>query len=325
MCQGPGRIVDHMPEPEGTTRAWGRSLEFWTRTTLVWLMAITVTGAAVRLTGSGLGCTDWPACSVNSELEEAGFHSAVEFGNRIVSGLAILPVIAAFLASRSSRPDLLLWIRLLVVGFVGQVLLGMLVTRTELDPRVVLGHFLLSMVLIFGAAVLDHRARRTGGADTHVTSELGEVAVSRFPVQHAWALVMLTSTVVFVGTLVTGSGPHTGSDGSGEAIPRLGFAIRDITRVHSVLVWVLIAALLAGLWHMRASTSFHRRWLTGLAAGAAAQGSIGYAQYFTGVPVLLVGLHIAGAVLFWTAVVWYAVRTSAELERVGSTELVGAT
>ena len=127
---------------------WGRSLRFWTLLTVGWLMAVTVTGAAVRLTGSGLGCTDWPTCNVNTELDAPGYHSAIEFGNRIVSGLAIVPVIAAWLGARRARPDLLLWIRLIVVGFIGQVLLGMLVTRTELDPRVVLGHFLLSLIHI---------------------------------------------------------------------------------------------------------------------------------------------------------------------------------
>ncbi|RZV44932.1 MAG: hypothetical protein EX269_10890, partial [Acidimicrobiales bacterium] len=139
-----------MSEPS----AWGRSLTFWTRTNLIYLMAVTVTGALVRLTSSGLGCTDWPACEDASPVGEAGFHSVIEFGNRVVSGLAIIPVIGAWLALRHVRPDLQKWIWALVVGFLGQVVLGMLVTRTELDPRVVLGHFLLSIVLVWLAAGL---------------------------------------------------------------------------------------------------------------------------------------------------------------------------
>jgi len=173
---------------------WGRSLTFWTRMTLIWLMAITVTGALVRLTGSGLGCTDWPTCTVNTELDAPGFHSAVEFGNRMISGLAIIPVIAAWMAARKgNRTDMRGWFVAMVVGFLGQVLLGMLVTRTELDPRVVLGHFLLSIVLIFIGVVLDYRARvpksapsarsspvlaRTPGAKRRGSQSLASVSTS---------------------------------------------------------------------------------------------------------------------------------------------------
>lgn len=284
-------------------------------------MAITVTGAAVRLTSSGLGCTDWPTCSVNTELDEPGFHSAVEFGNRVISGLAIVPVVAAWFASRRVRRDLLKWIWLLTAGFVGQVVLGMAVTRTELDPRVVLGHFLLSIALIFLAALLDHRARRGPG---DATAAGASERAAPFSGVHGWLLVGLTTAVIVVGTLVTGSGPHTGSDESGDAIPRLGFAIRDITRVHSVLVWILAAALVWNLWQLRDSDSTARRWLMGITVGAVVQGAIGYAQYFTGVPVFLVGLHVAGAVGLWTAVVIHALRSSTVVDRLDH-ELVAAT
>ena len=156
---------------------WGRPLVFWTRFALIWLMIITVTGAAVRLTGSGLGCTDWPTCEVNNELDEPGFHSAIEFGNRMFSGLAIIPVIATWIGARRSRRDLQLLIGLVVLGFIGQVVLGMVVTRTQLDPRVVLGHFLLSIVLIFLGVLLDHRGRHVG------TSTVATVAATLAPPQ----------------------------------------------------------------------------------------------------------------------------------------------
>ena len=128
--------------------------------TLVWLMAITVTGALVRLTGSGLGCIDWPTCTANTELDAPAFHATIEFGNRVISGLAIIPVIAAFFAARAdSRRELTPWFVAMVVGFIGQVLLGMLVVRAHLEPEFVLGHFLLSIVLISIGVVLDFRAR----------------------------------------------------------------------------------------------------------------------------------------------------------------------
>lgn len=315
----------------GLPVVWGKHLGFWTRFALLWLMVVTVTGAAVRLTGSGLGCTDWPTCNVNTELDAPGYHSAIEFGNRVFSGLAIIPVIAAWWGARVRRPDLLVWIWLLVVGFIGQVLLGMLVTRTELDPRVVLGHFLLSIVLIFLAAMLDHSTRsRAGRPDSQAAPARldDDVESHRTMARHSWAVVAMTTVVIVVGTLVTGSGPHTGSDESGEAIPRLGFAIREITRVHSVLVWVLGAVLAWGLWRARELDTFHRGWLQWLTIGGVAQGAIGYTQYWTGVPVLLVGFHIAGAVTFFAGVVLYAARASepspdADLEMAGTA--VGAT
>ena len=282
---------------------WHRDLVFWTRFIVFWLMAITVTGAAVRLTGSGLGCTDWPTCNVNTELDAPRFHSAIEFGNRMFSGLAIIPVVAAWLGARRARRELMAVIVLIVLGFIGQVLLGMLVTRTELDPRMVLGHFLLSIVLIFLAVLLDHRARvhpilLFDGLD--VSSRFAALKI------HAWFVVALTSVIIVVGTLVTGSGPHTGSDESGQPVGRLGFDIREITRAHSSLIWVLAALLAWGVWTAREGGSFHRDRLTRLIALGALQGAIGYLQYFTGVPVLLVAFHIAGSVVLFTDAVYYA-------------------
>ena len=274
--------------------AWGRSLSFWTRITLVYLMVITVTGAAVRLTGSGLGCTDWPTCQTNTELDEPAFHAAIEFGNRMVSGLAIVPVAAAAIAARrGGRRDLRPWLLAIVAGFLGQVVLGMLVTRTELDPRMVLGHFLLSIVLILLGVVLDRRARLVDA----------DLPASERPV--ALGLLAMTSLVVVLGTLVTGSGPHTGSDESGEAIPRLSFEVREITRVHSIAALVLVAVVVLAAWRVwqRGGRSRSLELVAGLAL---LQGAIGYLQYFTGVPELLVGLHITGSVLLFAAVVAHA-------------------
>ena len=283
--------VSPTPSPRSLT-VLGRPIEFWTRFALIWLMAITVTGAAVRLTGSGLGCTDWPTCSVNEELDAPAFHGTIEFGNRVISGLAIIPVVAAWIVARRGRPDLRATLVGLVVGFIGQVVLGMLVTRTELDPRVVLGHFLLSIVLIFLGVVLDYRARNP------VDGRVALSAEQRTQRLHSYVVVAAATVVIVVGTLVTGSGPHTGSEASGEPIPRLGFDIFEITRAHSVLAWVLVAAILAGLWRNRPSqdssptTAAAYGWFMRIGALALLQGAIGYIQFFTGVPRELVALHI---------------------------------
>lgn len=259
-------------------------------------MAITVTGAVVRLTGSGLGCTDWPTCQTNTELDAPAFHAAIEFGNRVISGLAIVPVVGAALAARrGGRTDLRPWFLALLAGFAGQVVLGMLVTRTELDPRVVLGHFLLSIVLVWLAVVLDHRSEqpaRTEPGRSDPFRALGRVALG------------LAAATIVVGTLVTGSGPHTGSN-EGEPVPRLGFDITGITRVHSIMAWLLVSSVLIGLVYTRRAPGPARTWLQIIAVGGFLQGTIGYVQFVTGVPVVLVGLHIAGAVLLWTAVSYF--------------------
>ncbi len=288
----------------------GRPIRFWTRFALLWLMAITVTGAAVRLTGSGLGCLDWPTCTANEELDAPGFHSAIEFGNRVISGLAILPVFAAWLIARRERRDVLTVLWLLVAGFAGQVILGMLVTRTELDPRVVLGHFLLSIVLIFLGVVLDYGARHPRPSSHNLVAT--DVPPTRIDsVRHAWMLVVVATNVIVVGTLVTGSGPHTGSESDGEPIPRLGFDIREITRVHSLLAWLLVAVILYGVVRYRtpsdATEEAQRRWFLRIGGLAVAQGAIGYLQFGLGVPVELVAIHIAGSVVLWTAISWYAI------------------
>lgn len=309
------------PSVEGSWRknpqVWGKPLDFWTRFALVWLMAITVTGAAVRLTGSGLGCTDWPTCSVNTELEAPGFHSAIEFGNRMISGLAIIPVIAAFIGARRSRRDLLAVIYLTVFGFLGQVVLGMLVTRTELDPRVVIGHFLLSIVLIFLGVVMDYRARNPRTPASRLPAPNAHELKRRLL---ARAMLFSATAVIVAGTFVTGSGPHTGSEASGEPIPRLGFDIREISRIHSILGWVLVVLIVAGMWQARkvqrvsetrqAWSSIDQDWFGRIGGLALLQGAIGYLQYGIGVPVGLVALHIAGSVLLWTAISWYAMVAS---------------
>jgi len=232
-------------------------------------------------------------------VPEAEFHGWIEFGNRLITGLVSVAVIAAVLGSLARRPrrtDLVRWSWGLVAGVVGQVVLGGIVVLSHLNPWLVLGHFALSMVLVFNAVVLHHRA----GDHARVTTG---VAPRPIPMLTAM-LVGLAMVVMATGTLVTGTGPHAGS--RDEPVARLPFQVSEVARVHGitvVLTLVVVTALvLAVRRHVPPGDPLHGavRWLV---AVVAAQAAIGWTQYFTGVPALLVGLHVAGATALWMVVV----------------------
>ena len=265
---------------------------------LVALAAIVVTGAAVRLTGSGLGCSDWPACEPGrlAPREATDTHAMIEFVNRAITGLVSAAVIVAVLGSLLRRPRRrdLVWLSVgLVAGVVGQIVLGGLTVLLDLAPPLVMGHFLLSMALLADAAVLHHRAGRTGGRTVSVvgpeTRTLGRL------------LVAATALVVLTGTVVTAAGPHAGDDRA----RRLDLAVSDAARIHGVAVILVVVLVLVVLWHLdrdRAPRGPIRAGRTVLAV-VVAQAGLGYTQYFTGVPALLVGVHVLGAVVLWLAVV----------------------
>ena len=262
---------------------------------LTLLAVIVVTGAAVRLTGSGLGCSDWPTCEEDRFVPEAEFHGWVEFGNRLLTGLVSVTVVLAVLGSMARsprRPDLERWSWGLVAGVVGQVLLGGIVVLSHLDPWLVLGHFGLSMVLVANAVVLHHRA-----GDHDRRDDPAPAGVRRLTT----LLVGLATVVLATGTLVTGAGPHAGS--SDEPIARLPIVVREAARVHgsTVVLLLFLVAILVVAIHRDAPRLRPTAHL--LVAVVAAQATIGWTQYFTGVPVLLVGLHVAGATALWMVVV----------------------
>jgi cytochrome c oxidase assembly protein subunit 15 len=261
------------------------------------LAVIVVTGATVRLTGSGLGCTDWPACTrghlAPSEID--GAPALIEFLNRLVTGVVSAAVIVAVLGSVIRQPrrrDLTLLSWGLVAGVIAQIVLGGMVVLFDLSPRLVMGHFLLSMVIVWNAVVLHHRAARPEGDPVPtVSDQVGSLIHLLFG---AAALVVLT------GTVVTASGPHAGDDQA----QRLDFVVRDVARVHSIAVLVLLGLLLVvlrQLWREGAPAAV-RDAGTVLLVAVVAQGAVGYTQYFTGVPALLVGVHIVGALAVWIAV-----------------------
>lgn len=268
------------------------------RITLVALVAlcfIIVTGGAVRLTGSGLGCSDWPGCEDERFVAALELHPMVEFGNRLVTGVVSVAIILAVLGSMRRDPrrgDLTLLSLGLVAGVIGQIALGALTVAFELAPPFVMAHFLLSLVLVTNAVVLHHRAGEPDPPATPVETVTPRVR------SVVLALVPLLAVAVVAGTVVTGAGPHGGD----EDAPRFGFDIETVTRVHSVAVLVFALALLYLLLQLRgdASTITAAR-ARQLLAITVAQALIGWMQYFTDVPPLLVGFHILGATLVWVA------------------------
>ena len=269
---------------------------------------IIVTGAMVRLTGSGLGCPEWPNCAAGSfkPTEELGVHGWVEFVNRMVTGLVSLAVIVAVLGAlvRTPRRRDLTWLAAgLVLGVVAQALLGALVVKKLLSPPFVMGHFLLSAVLLADALVLVWRAGVPAGVRTpvRVPAPVHRVAI---------AMVVLASAVLVTGTVVTGAGPHSGDAGSAADISlratRLDVRITTVARIHSLTVWVFLASVLLLLWMLRrgrADRSAQRR-TTVLMVLIVAQGAVGYLQYATDLPVALVAIHVAGATAVFSAAVW---------------------
>jgi cytochrome c oxidase assembly protein subunit 15 len=268
------------------------------RITLFALLAlafIVVTGASVRLTGSGLGCSDWPTCEENRFVAPLEYHAMVEFVNRTITGLVSLAVILAVLGSilrRPRRPDLTWWSLGLVAGVIGQIVLGAIVVKSELAPLSVIGHFLLSTVLLWNAVVLHERAGHAG--TPAVPTVAGRV------VGLGRAMVATALAVTVAGTVVTATGPHGGD----EHAQRLAFDIGEVVRIHTLLVWLLLGLTLGALWSAHRSRPPRAVLDRGreLVAAIVVQGAIGYAQYFTGVPPLLVGLHVVGSIVVWVAV-----------------------
>jgi len=269
---------------------------------------IIITGATVRLTESGLGCSDWPNCEEGTVVPELKFHALIEYTNRVViTAIVTIATLMVVWAARKRNPyrsDLARLSWGMVAGVVGQILLGRIVVLSHLNPWLVLGHFLLSMFLVWNALLIVHRSRIPD-------DEFNASSMRRYRPQ-AWVMTMLAAVAVFTGTLVTGSGPHAGSH-LDEPIERLPFEIADIARVHGVSVIALLAATVGTfIWLTRNDApEAETRRIKIVLAVLLAQGALGYTQYFTGVPALLVGFHIAGAIAVWMTVLWFHFNSAA--------------
>jgi cytochrome c oxidase assembly protein subunit 15 len=257
---------------------------------LIALSVIIVTGAAVRLTNSGLGCDDWPNCNAERLIDVSSTHAAIEQVNRLFTGVVVVAVAAAVLGSHRRRPyrrDLVWWSWALVLGVVANALLGAITVWVDLHPYAVQGHLLLSMALVASGATL---VRRSGEPDGAVRRRVVS-SLTRFNV---WGIVLGTTVAIVTGTVVTGAGPHAGDE---EAV-RLGVEIPTAARLHGVSVMVtlgLAVLLVARLRQDRSDAAVVRPGLGRWLFVAMLQAGLGYLQYFTGVPAILVGAHVAGA------------------------------
>ena len=267
---------------------------------LVLQAGLVVTGGAVRLTGSGLGCPTWPECTDGSitpvvTQAESQLHAWIEFGNRLIAWLILFLALAALayiikkLQNRSDFKRLRILAILQILGFLGQVVLGGITVLTKLNPISVSAHFVLTLPLIAGALALRHRILDRPVLQLQpVTRNVTRVVTS------------LTFIVLLLGVVVTGTGPHAG-DADAKRYP---FNFRAVSWLHADAVIALICLTVGLYLVVKVSESpqvkklFGRMILIFLAI-CLAQGAIGYLQYLTGLPELLVGAHLLGATLVW--------------------------
>lgn len=278
---------------------------------------IMLTGSAVRLTGSGLGCPDWPTCKEGNIVPESGRHAAIEFGNRVVTGLCLLAAAVGVLTALVRRPyrrDLVRFGLIVSFGLFSNAILGGLTVIFDLQPQLVMSHFILAIACLAAGAVLFHRAGETGPSGTILGLDRVS-AVDATMRRLGNALMIGTLGVVFLGCILTGSGPHGGD----PEVRRFGFSMLDVVRVHSTLVWLtlfLVIVMAARVWRATTTAAVElRRRIGVLAAIIVAQGGIGYWQWFTQVPALLVQVHILGAIAVWCGVLW--VRAAITVPRLG--------
>ena len=271
---------------------------------LVFQTGIVLTGAAVRITGSGLGCPTWPECTYGSYTPVAGqaegaFHAWIEFGNRLLTFLLLFAAVAVVIyAIKKARRDLLWRALLQVLGILGQGVIGGITVLTDLNPLAVASHFILSIILIAGAVSIVARGR----------SPLISVRPTETKVKVlAHAQVLLTFVVIVIGTLVTGSGPHAGDLDA----PRLKLDERAITWLHADAVIALLGVSLAllVLSEISPETKHRVKIFFGITL---LQGLIGYVQYVLGLPELLVVVHVLGSTLVWIASwkIWLSITTA---------------
>ncbi|MFH9734334.1 heme A synthase [Streptomyces sp. NPDC017260] len=277
------------PEPRTVRRA--------ALAALVMAVAIVVTGGAVRLTGSGLGCPTWPKCTDDSltNTSEMGVHGVIEFGNRLLTYVLCAAVGWAIIAARSEKPyrrglTRLGWLQFWIV--MGNAVLGGIVVLVGLNPYTVAAHFLLSTALIAVATVMWHRTREGDAAPRPLVGKAVQ--------QLVWAMIGVSVLLIAVGTVVTGAGPHAGDSSD---VPRMPLDWETVSKVHAVLAWVVVTLTFA-LWFVLKAVDAPKGPLArtrDLFLVLLAQGAIGYVQYFTDLPEVLVGLHMFGSCVMWIA------------------------
>ena len=262
---------------------------------------LTIAGAVVRLTGSGLGCDDWPNCNSERFIDVSSGHAAIEQINRLVSGLVGIPTLLMAIGAFRVRPvrrGLKVPSIVVLASILGNGVVGGFAVRGDLHPFLVQSHFLLAMVSIGFGLWAVHRARPeevVSGASIGVTPAVTGLLLS------FGALVVAS---LATGTVVTGSGPHAGD----ETARRYDFDISTVAEIHSVMVWVAVAVFLALVVVLRRDDELFQRLSRNVSTWmfvAVVQGGIGYLQYFNDIPAALVAAHVAGATLLWVITVQF--------------------
>ncbi|MCW2857128.1 MAG: cytochrome oxidase assembly [Marmoricola sp.] len=263
---------------------------------------LVVTGGAVRLTGSGLGCPTWPRCTDESFTphNSLSLHSAIEFSNRMLTFVLVVVAVATFIAAWQSRRSELRKVALgLLLGIPAQAVIGGIAVLSHLNPWVVSFHLICSLAMISLAVLLLHLVDR----DEPLGPPVGSAPVRAL----AWATFAAGWAVLYIGTVVTGSGPHAGD----ATAPRNGLDPLELSQLHADVVMLFIGltiGLLVAAYATGASEAT-RRAARMLLIVELAQGAIGFVQYFTGVPVVLVGFHMFGAALVAAAMTWMVLAT----------------
>jgi heme a synthase len=307
----PGSSPAGSPAAQGALRRWADTV--WApspvsmrRIALAGVIStagIIATGAAVRLSDSGLGCPDWPQCTRSSLVAahtrgDPMFHTWIEFGNRLVTVAVTVVAVAVLIAAwrfrpgGQRRPDLVWLAAVQPAGIVAQIVLGGIVVLTKLNPATVSLHFMVSIAVVAAAVALHVKCTEgTAPARPLVRADLRLLA---------WGVVAVTTAMLAAGTVVTGTGPLAGAG----AVPRYHLPLEGVTQFHADIGWLLgglTVALVVGLHATRAPAPVTRLgWLVLGLIGA--QGAIGYTQYFTGLPAGLVWVHVCGSLLIWIAV-----------------------
>jgi cytochrome c oxidase assembly protein subunit 15 len=276
------------------------------RVALVMLTLIVLTGAAVRVTGSGLGCPTWPRCTDTSLYTKLTTHGVIEFGNRVLTFFVGFAAIGAFVASflRDPRRRDLVWLSLLLpLGVVCQAVLGGFTVLYDLAPGFVMSHYILSMLILVACVALDWRAH-------HEPADGAAAPGDRLLARSVWGLVGLGAITIFAGTAATAAGPHAGGAGTGDVIKRLDFkgaeTLRFVVEQHARLATLLGIAAVA-LWFLarrRGAPAQQRRALTVLCLLLAAQGVVGGVQYALELPAEIVWVHVGLAATTWLSILW---------------------
>jgi heme a synthase len=339
------RVLSRLTDP--VLRPTVRSLHGWALAAMISNAVVIATGAAVRLSSSGLGCPDWPACTKSSAVaaDSSGqtlLNSWIEFGNRLLNfplvAIAGLTFIAFFLwhrqqkaAGAAGRIDLVRLSAVLPLGVCAQAVIGGIVVLTKLNPALVSVHFLLSTAIILTSAVVLHartvaleKASAAGrpGAEPATSGAAPGVRIDLRVL--AGLLTAVTALMLAAGTIVTGTGPLAGTEidshGHLETVPRFHFSLEAVTQLHADIGWfigALAVALVVGLRYSGAPRRTVRLgWV--VLVGLGLQGIIGYVQYFNHLPAGLVWVHVALSVLIWIYVLQLYLSTTVGLRPAGT-------